>query len=75
MQDQSTLSFSESYVGVKELLHEFGEEATMLLIFRHLDQMTLQELSVIYGITDRGVKKRLDKLEDKVRKHFSGNLP
>lgn len=62
-------------MGVRELLEEFGEEATLLLVFRYLDQMTLQELGEMYGITDRGVKKRLDKLESRVRQHFLGKEP
>jgi RNA polymerase sigma-70 factor (ECF subfamily) len=73
--EQARLTFPDASVGVRELLEEFGEEATLLLVFRYLDQMTLQELGEMYGITDRGVKKRLDKLESRVRQHFLGKEP
>lgn len=60
----------EATRSIVQMQEHFGKEALQLMVYRHLDQMTYQEIAEIYGISDRGVKKRLDRLEEKVRRYF-----
>lgn len=62
----------ESRLMVEALLEVIGQESMDLLVYRHVDHMTYEEIAALYGMSDRGIKKRLDRLETKIRKHFQG---
>jgi len=63
---------AESRILVDSLVDEFGKDAIDLLIYRYLDKMTLKEMAAIYQISDRGMKKRLDRLETQIQKYCRG---
>ena len=55
---------------VEKMAKHFGQEAMTLLIYRYIDRMTYQEIAKLYGISDRGLKKRIDKLKKQIHKYF-----
>lgn len=57
----------ESKLLLDGLCQQIGQEAIDLLVYRHVDQMTLGEIAAIVGISDRGVKKKLERIEHQVR--------
>lgn len=67
---EKTHNPAEARLNVEKIIKEFGEEQLQLMVYRHIDQMTYQEIAELYGLSDRGIKKRLDQLEKKVKKHF-----
>ena len=59
---------------VSELVNQLEEEELQLLLYRYVDQMTLKEIAALYEMTDRGVKKRIDKVELRVRHYLKEEL-
>jgi len=60
----------ESQLIVHKLLEQFGQESVDLLLYRYVDRMTYIEIGQLLGISDRGVKKRMDKLEKSIRRYL-----
>ncbi len=52
---------------VESVLQSLDQEEATLLVYRHVDQMTYDEIGALVAMTDRGVKKKLDRLERHVR--------
>jgi len=65
----SVAQTAEHKVLLDELFQAFEEEEINLLLYRHVDQMTYKEIASMYGRTDRGIKKKLDKIEQRIRKY------
>jgi len=61
---------AEGKLVVSTLLKEFEKEDVALLMFRYMDQMTYREIAAIYNKSDRGIQKRLDRLEIAVRDYL-----
>ncbi len=57
----------ESRLMVESVLQSLDQEEATLLVYRHVDQMTYDEIGALVAMTDRGVKKKLDRLERHVR--------
>lgn len=60
----------ESKLLLEQLFSEFGREQIDLLIYRYIDRMTYQEIAELYGKSDRGIKKRMDKLEQQIHRYL-----
>jgi len=58
---------AEGALIVDKLVRRFGEELIQLVIYRHVDQMTYQEIADLVGKSDRGIKKKLDRIESQIR--------
>lgn len=59
---------AEGQLLVAKLLETIEREDVELLLYRYVDQMTLQEMATLYGISDRGVKKRINRVESQIKK-------
>lgn len=64
-------SAAEESLDLQSIQREFGDEVVQLLVYRHLDGMTYQEIGKLCELSDRGVKKRLDKVEAQIRERFA----
>lgn len=62
----------EGRLMVDSLLQMVGEDSASLLVYRHVDQMTYAEIGALVGMTDRGVKKKLDRTEAQIRQLLKG---
>lgn len=62
---------AEDRLMVDALTQTFGQDVVDLLVYRYVDQMTYGEIAMVVGLSDRGVKKKLDRLESQVREHFA----
>jgi len=60
-------SSADAGILVDEMTHELGEEAMQLMIYRHVDQMTYEEIAEIFSCSDRAIKKRIDRLHTKAQ--------
>lgn len=60
-------SLPEQRLMVGAVVKALGEDDVTLLVYRHVDQMTFAEIGALVSMTDRGVKKKLDRLERQVR--------
>ena len=56
---------------VQKLVEHFGDEEVKLLVYRYVDRMTYAELGEFYGKSDRGIKKRVDKLQKNFHRYLS----
>jgi len=72
--DTSADHVAENRLFCQQILKEFGEDALTLLIYRYVDQMTYGELAALYGLTDRGIKKRLDRIVLQIKEHYQDGL-
>lgn len=50
------------------LLRILSKEETSLLLHRHVEQMTFAEIGRLYGLSDRGLQKKLTKIEQRVQR-------
>lgn len=55
---------------VDRLVKQFGEDDIKLFLHRHIEQMTYQEIASLYEMTDRGMKKKLDRIESQIRSYL-----
>ncbi len=61
----------ENKLLLSKLQERFDDDEIQMLLYRHVDQMNYQEIAEIIQMSDRGVKKKLDRLEESVRKYLS----
>ncbi|TNE51467.1 MAG: sigma-70 family RNA polymerase sigma factor [Deltaproteobacteria bacterium] len=61
----------ENKLLLSKLQERFDDDEIQMLLYRHVDQMNYQEIAEIIQMSDRGVKKKLDRLEETVRKYLS----
>lgn len=61
----------EGKLKIDRLIKRFGQEAVQMLVYRHVDQMTYEEIGEVCGMSDRGVKKKLERLEEQFRKYLT----
>lgn len=61
----------EGRVIVQKLIARFGREAVEMMTCRYVDQMTYQEIADIYDLSDRGVQKKLERIEEMMRKYLN----
>ena len=61
---------AENRLMIDALVQQFGEDTIQLFIYRHVDQMTYDEIADLVGLSDRGVKKKLARLDEKIRQQF-----
>lgn len=72
LRNESTSAFfTEGSLVVEQLVKRFGKEDIALLVHRYVDQMTYDEIAQIYGKSDRGINKKIARIEDKARKYLS----
>lgn len=55
---------------VRKLIERFGQDTVEMLTYRHLDQMTYKEVAAVYHMSDRGVQKKLERIEEMARKYL-----
>jgi|GEM_PF-688290 len=59
---------------LEQLSLEFGSDEIYMLVHRYVDQMTYGEIAALYQISDRGVKKKLDRLKPKLREFLATSM-
>lgn len=57
---------TEGKLMVEHLLRHFSQDEVTLFLYRHVDQMTYTELGEIFGRSDRAMKKRMDRIEQRM---------
>ncbi|MEM1008978.1 MAG: sigma-70 family RNA polymerase sigma factor [Myxococcota bacterium] len=68
---EQKVNAAEGKLVLERLVQRFGKEDVALLTFRHIDQMTYQEIAQIMNQSDRGVQKKIARIEERVRKYLS----
>lgn len=66
----STSQQAEDALLIRKLLRRFGQEAVEMMTYRYVDQMTYKEIGHIYNKSDRGIKKKIERLESQMRKYL-----
>lgn len=61
----------EERVLVNKLIQRFGKDEVEMLTYRYVDQMTYREIARVYHMSDRGVQKKLERIEDMMRKYLN----
>jgi len=62
---------AEGRLIVERLIARFGKDEIALLLHRYVDQMTYKEIATLYGKSDRGIKFKIERLEQQVQKFLN----